>query len=104
MDIMGNYEEKSAPIDLTETEQQQFNKLMSEVTVNGMTVSQAIRSVPWPSRCQGVHRQEGSCVERTALQVQLDFNNMLNEYKTACCSCRWSTPMFLSGPDCSGIE
>ena len=42
MDIMGSYEEKSAPIDLTETEQQQFNKLMSEVTVNGMTVSQAI--------------------------------------------------------------
>ena len=81
MDIMGSYEEKSAPIKLTEGEQQQFNKLMSEVTVNGMTVSQAINRFRNRADAKEFIDKKGAVLSGRRFQVQLDFNNMLNEYK-----------------------
>ena len=81
MDIMGSYEEKSAPIDLTAGEQQQFNKLMSEVKVNGMTVSQAITRFRNRADAKEFIEKKGNVLSGRRFQVQLDFNNMLNEYK-----------------------
>ena len=81
MDVMGSYQEKSAPIDLTEDEQQQFNQLMSEVTINGMTVSSAIRNFRNRADAREFIEKKGAVLSGRRFQVQLDFNNMLNEYK-----------------------
>ena len=81
MDVMGSYEEKSAPIDLTEGEQQQFNKLMSETVINGMTVSQAINRFRNRADAKEFIQKKGAVLSGKRFQVQLDFNNMLNEYK-----------------------